>query len=152
MKICNKLIIPLCALSLVAGCSQQPPSPATISALSAEFNSARVVVDSDCIFSAPVKNKFVAYRVFGLCLFSDSQLRLYYGGEKPALAFAWSIADIKSYAFYTDTFILVTDAGNFGLVVKDAPGFVAVLQEHRVPEDGKLPQFRAKDPSPFNWM
>jgi len=142
----------LCVLTLAAGCGRQPPSPATISALSAEFNAARVVVDSDCIFSEPVKNEFVAYRRFGLCLFSDTQLRLYYGGEKPAIAFPWPVSAIKSYAYHTDTFTLVTDAGNFGLVLKDAPGFIAVLRAHGVPEDGKLPLFRAKDPSPFNWM
>jgi len=148
----DKLILGLCALTLIAGCARQPPSPATISALSAEFNAARVVVDSDCIFSAPVKNEFIAYRLFGLCLFSGTQLRLYNGGEKPAMAFAWPVAAIKSYAFHSDTFTLVTDAGNFGLVLKDAPGFIAVLRAQGVPEDSKLPLFRAKDPSPFNWM
>ena len=152
MEIEDKLFLALCALILVAGCAPQPPSPATISALSADFNAARVVVDTDCIFSAPVKNSFIAYRKFGLCLFSDSQLRLYYGGDKPSLAYSWPIASIISYAFYTDTFVLVTDAGNFGLVVKDAPSFIAVLQKQRVPQDNKLPQFRAKDPSPFAWM
>jgi len=148
----TKLIFAVCVLTLAAGCSRQPPSPATISALSAEFNAARVVVDTDCIFSAPVKNEFIAYRLFGICIFSDTQLRVYYGGEKPALAFAWPIAAIKSYAFHTDTFTLVTDAGNFGLVVKDAPGFLAVLRARGVREDSGLPLFRAKDPSPFNWM
>lgn len=148
----TKLILALTALSFAAACARQPPSPATISALSAEFNAAPVVVDSDCIFSAPVKSEFIAYRLFGLCLFSAAQLRLYYGGDKPALAFAWPMAAIKSYAFHGDTFTLVTDAGNFGLVVKDAPGLIAALRAQRVPEDSKLPLFRAKDSSPFSWM
>ncbi len=146
------LITPLCILTLLTGCALQPPSAAVIAALTAEFNAPRVVVDSDCIFSAPVRDDFIAYRLFGLCLFSDTQLRLYYGGEKPAQAFAWPVGAIKSYAYHTDTFTLVTDAGNFGLVIKDAAGLIAVLRAHGVTENAKLPVFRSKDQVRFNWM
>ena len=147
------LIIPLCALSLIAGCASEPPSGATIAALSAEFNTPKVIADNDCMFSAPVRNAYVAHRLYGLCLFSDSQLRLYYGGKKPPLAFAWPITDIKSWALHTDIFTVVTEAGNFGLVLKDTAGFIAVLRAHNVPENDKLPEYRAKDTIPtFNWM
>jgi len=140
-----------CVLALGTGCARQIPATA-ITALSAEFNAPQVAVDSDCIFSVPIPKEYIAYRISGLCLFSDTQLRLYYGGEKPLLAFAWPITAIKSWAFHTDTFTVVTEAGNFGLVLKDAAAFIAVLRAHGVPENDKLPLFRAKDPSPFNWM
>ena len=142
----------LWVLLLLCACAGQQPSSTTLAAMRAEFAGGTAVVDTDCIFSAPVKNDFIAYRIMGLCLFSDKQLRLYYGGEKPALAFAWPLTSIKSYAFHGDTFSLVTDTGNFGLVLKDAPGLIAALRARGVPENNELPLFRAKDPSPFNWM
>lgn len=148
----TKLVLALCALVLAGACARLPPSPATVAALSAEFGSEPVVADGDCIFSAPVRSEFIAYRLFGLCFFSATQLRLYYGGEKPALAFAWPLAAIKSYALHGDTFTLVTAAGNFGLVVRDASGLVSALRARGVPEDKRLPPFRAKDPSPFHWL
>lgn len=140
-----------CILVFVTGCARQVPAT-TIAALSAEFHAPQVAVDSDCIFSAPTPNKFIAYRIYGLCLFSDTQLRLYYGGEKPELAFAWPINAIKSWALHGDTFTMATESGNFGLVLGDSAAFIAVLRMHGVPEDDKLPLFRAKDTSPFNWM
>ncbi len=142
----------MCALLLTAGCASQLPSAADVAALRAEFAAPRVVVDTDCIFSGPVKDEFIAYRRFGLCLFSDTQLRLYYRGKKPTLAFAWPVGAIKAYALHTDVFTFVTDAGNFGLVIKDAPGFVAVLRAQGVPENAKLPEFSSKDPAPWSWM
>ena len=145
------LVTSLCAL-LLTGCAHQPPSAEAVAALTAEFAETRVVADTDCIFSAPVKNEFIAYRLYGLCLFSDTQLRLYHGGDKPALAFAWPIGAIKAYAFHADTFTIVTGAGNFGLVVKDAAGLIEVLRAQGVPENANLPVFSAKDPAPFNWM
>lgn len=140
------------ALLLAAACAPQPPSAASVAALTAEFAAPRVAVDTDCIFSAPVRGEFIAHRLFGWCLFSDSQLRLYYGGERPQLAFAWALTSLKAYALHEDTFTLVTTAGNFGLVLKDRAAFRAALQQAGGVEDPALPLFRAKDPSPFNWM
>lgn len=137
--------------TLGAGCVHRVPT-AAIAALSAEFHAPQVIVDSNCIFSAPTPHKYIAYRIQGLCLFSDTQLRLYYGGEKPELAFAWPITAIKSWALHGDTFTMVTESGNFGLVLKDSPAFIGVLRMHGVYEDNNLPLFRAKDTSPFNWM
>jgi len=149
----SKLILALCALTLIAGCASEPPSGATIAALSKDFDAPKVIADNDCMFSAPVRNAYAAQRLYGFCLFSDSQLRLYYAGKKPPLAFAWPIADIKSWALHTDIFTVVTEAGNFGLVLKDTAGFVAVLRAHNVPENDKLPEYRAKDALPaFSWM
>lgn len=142
----------MCLLLLTTGCATEAPSAAVVAALKAEFAAPQVVVDADCIFSEPVKEEFIAYRHFGLCLFSDSQLRLYHGGNKPALAFAWPIDTIKAYAYHTNIFTVVTDAGNFGLVVKDAPELIAVLRARGVREDAKLPVFSSKDPAPWNWM
>ena len=142
----------LFALLLTAGCASQPPSPELVSALQAEFASARVVADTDCIFSGPVKNEFRAYRHFGLCLYSDTQLRLYYGGTQPKLAYSWPIGAIKAYALHRSIFTLVTDAGNFGMVVDNAPGFVAALRARGVRENAKLPEFSSKDPAPWNWF
>lgn len=144
------LLCTACVMALGTGCARQVPAVA-IAALSAEFNAPQMV-DSDCIFSEPTPNKYIAYRIHGLCLFSDTQLRLYYGGEKPSLAFAWPITAIKSWAFHTDTFTVVTESGNFGLVLENAAAFITVLRTHDVPENDKLPLFRAKDPSPFHWM
>jgi hypothetical protein len=148
----NKFLAVLCSLTLIAGCAGQPPSAATIAALRTEPHMTKAVVDSDCMYSVPVRNQYIAYRLNGLCLFSDSELRLYYGGEKPPLAFALPITAIKSWAFHPDIFTVVTEAGNFGLVLKDSAGFVAVLRAHGIPENDKLPVFRAKDPSPFAGM
>lgn len=148
----KNLMLTLGALALIAGCASEPPSGATIAALSAEFDTPKVVVDNDCLFSAPVRNAYIANRLNGVCLFDDSQLRLYYGGKKPPLAFAWPITDIKSWALHTDIFTVVTEAGNFGLVLKDTAGFVAVLRAHNVPENNKLPEYRARDSVPSSWM
>ena len=146
------LFCAVCVLAVFgAGCAHQIPAT-EIAALSAEFHETPVVVDNDCIFSAPTTGKYAAYRIFGLCMFSDTRLRLYYGGDKPSLAFSWPVTAIKSWAFHTDTFTLVTEAGNFGMVLKDPAAFIAVLRAHGVPENGELPLFRAKDPSPFDWM
>ena len=120
--------------------------------MSAEFHAPTVVVDTDCIFSAPRPNEYKAYRISGLCMFSDTQLRLYYGGKDPSLAYTWQLAAIKSWVLHNDTFTLVTEAGNVGLVIKDADTFAAELRKHGVPENDKLPLYRAKDPSPFLWM
>jgi len=146
------LVTSLFPLLLAAGCASQPPSAEAVAALTAELAAPKVAVDTDCIFSAPVKNAFIAYRHFGLCLFSGTQLRLYYRGQKPALAFDWRLAAIKSYALHGKVFTLVTDAGNFGLVVEDAPGLVAALRAQRVSENPKLPEFRSKDLAPWFWM
>jgi len=142
----------MCALLLTAGCASQAPSPEAVAELQAAFAAPRVVVDTDCIFSGPVKNAFVAYRHFGLCLFSDNALRFYYRGEKPALAFAWPVGALKAYALHGNIFTVVTDAGNFGLVIKDTPGLVAVLRAQGVPENATLPEFSSKDPVPWSWM
>ena len=140
------------ALMSVVGCASEPPSAAAIAALRTDFDSPKVVADNDCMFSAPVRNAYIAYRLNGLCLFSDSQLRLYYAGNWPPLAFAWPITDIKSWALHGDIFTVVTEGGNFGLVLKDRAGFIAVLRAHNVPENEKLPEYRAKDTAPFSWM
>ena len=147
-----KLGLALCALTLVAGCASEPPSGATIAALSSEFDTPKVTADKDCLFSPPVRNAYVANRLNGLCLFNDSQLRLYYGGKKASLAYAWPITDIKSWALHSDIFTVVTDSGNFGMVIKDRAGFIAVLRAHNVPENQLLPEYRAKDSVPSSWM
>ena len=141
-----------CTLLLSAGCARQMQSPETIAALSAELRAPKVAVDSDCIFSAPMPGQYIAYRIFGLCMFSGAELRLYHGGAKPALAYSWPVTALKSWAFHGDTFTIVTEVGNFGLVLKDASAFIAVLRANRVPENDKLPIYRARDTSPFNWM
>ena len=56
---------------------------------------------------------------------------------------------IKAYALHTDVFTVVTDAGNFGLVVQDATGFIAALRAQGVPENAKLPEFSAM---PMPWI
>ena len=142
----------LLSLLLTTGCASRPPSVEVVAALRAEFAAAKVVVDTDCIFSGPVKNEFIAYRHFGFCLYSDTQLRFYFRGDKPILAYAWTVASIKAYALHTNVFTVVTDAGNFGLVIEDAPGLIAVLRARGVPEDVGLPVFSSKDPVPWNWM
>lgn len=144
-------ITSLFSLLLTAGCASQPPSTEVVAALKAEF-AAPTVVDTDCIFSKPVENEFIANRYFGLCLFSDAQLRLYYRGTKPTLAFSWPIGAIKAYALHGNIFTVVTDAGNFGLVIKDASRFIAALRAQGVPENAKLPVFSSKDPALWNWM
>ena len=146
------LCISLCSLLLMTGCANQPPSAAVVAALKAEFTTPQVVVDTDCIFSAPVNDAFIAYRHFGLCLFNDTELRLYYCGNGPSLAFTWSINAFKAYAIHGNIFPVVTGAGDFGLVVNDAPGLVAVLRAHGVPENAMLPVFSFKDPAPWRWM
>jgi hypothetical protein len=136
----------------LSGCASQSPTAADVATLTAEFNATNVTVDKDCIYSAPAYDKFIANRLFGLCIFSDTQLNLYYGGAKPSLAFGWRIGAIKAYAFHTDTFTVVTDEGNFGLVVKDADRLIKALRAQGVPENVKLPVFRTNDETLFHWM
>ncbi len=142
----------LFSLLLAAGCASQPPSPEAVAALKAEFAAPTVKVDTDCIFSRPVKNEFMAYRHFGLCLFSDAELRFYYRGEKPTLAFSSPVGAIKAYALHGKVFTVVTNAGNFGLVINDAPGLIAALRAQGVPENANLPEFSSRDPAPWFWM
>ena len=119
-------------LALGGGCAS-PLAPATLAALRAELQAPQAVADGDCIFSAPIPGDYIAYRLFGLCLFSATRLRLYYGGEKPVLAYDWPIAAIKSWALHGDTFTVATDAGNFGLVLKERAAFIAVLRAQGIP-------------------
>lgn len=148
----KQIVLVSCAVSLLAGCANAPPSAATMAALRTDFDTPKVVADNDCMFSAPKRNAYIADRLNGLCLFSDSQLRLYYGGKTTPLAFAWPIADIKAWALHSDVFTVVTESGNFGLVLKDAAAFVAVLRAHKIQEDDKLPEYRARDTQPSSWM
>ena len=142
------------SLLLLAGCAGQAPSPEALAALRSEFASPSVAVDIDCIFSGPVKNEYRAYRHFGLCLFSDKELRLYFRGEQPKLAYAWSLGKMRSYALHGNIFTVVADAGNFGLVVKERAALAAALRSQGVHEDTGLPEFSSKDLAPwypFSW-
>ena len=148
----NTYVTLLCALMLATGCASRPPSAEVMNSLKKGLGGGNVVADTTCIFSAPVVNAFTAYRQFGVCLFNDSKLHLYYGNEAPKLAFEWPISAIKAYAFHTDTFTLITSQGNVGLVVNNPTKLMEVLHAHGVPEDSKLPIFGAKDPAPWSWM
>jgi hypothetical protein len=151
-KIMQRIPVTLLCAFIISGCVNLQPSKADLATLTSEFKDANVVVDTDCIFSAPVYNKFIAYRHFGLCLFGDTRLNLYHAGKKPSLAYAWQVGAIKSYAFHIDTFTLVTDKGNFGLVVRDSDKFIAVLHARGIPENTRLPVFRTSDEAPSHWM
>jgi hypothetical protein len=147
--------IPLGLLTIVlAGCASTSPSPETIATLTHQFAPATstLTIDSDCIFSAPVRNSFKGSRQFGMCMFNEAELRLFSDGIKPSLKSAWPIKSIKSYVLHDDTFTVVTDQGNFGLVVKESGKLAAIFQRNRIRENSKLPVFESNDPAPWAWM
>ena len=60
------LITAFFSLLFTTGGASQPPSAAVVTALQAALAAPRVVVDTDCILSGPVKDDFIAYRRFGV--------------------------------------------------------------------------------------
>ncbi len=85
-------------------------------------------------------------------MFNEAELRLFSDGDKPSLRSAWTMKSIKSYRLHDDTFTVVTDQGNFGLVVKESSKLAAILQKNRIRENSKLPVFESNDPAPWSWM
>ena len=89
------------------------------------------------------------------CLVTNEALRIYKDDKKASLAFESPISSIQEYSFHTDTFTLVTTAGNFGLVlddsVKDSAKFIGTMQSRGVAENRRLPEFKAKDAGPYSF-
>jgi hypothetical protein len=139
---------------VIAGCATPRSSPETIAALSRQFTPdvSSLSIDSDCIFSAPVRNSFKGSRQFGTCMFNEAELRLFSDGNKPSLKSAWVMKSIKSYRLHDDTFTVVTDQGNFGLVVKEHGKLAEIFKRNRIRENSKLPVFESNDPAPWSWM
>jgi hypothetical protein len=149
----NRIVLVLLT-SVMAGCATPRSSPETIAALARQFtpDSSSLSIDSDCIFSAPVRNSFKGSRQFGLCMFSEFELRLFSSGETPKLKSIWAMKSIKSYGLHDDTFTVVTDQGNFGLVVKERGKLAEIFQRNRIRENSKLPVFESSDAAPWSWM
>ena len=157
-SMCSASVLAVLAVTMLASgssCAGSRIDRAAALALLPENERRDVVVQSNCIYSIPAKNVFTAYKRFGFCLVTNEALRIYKDDKKASLAFESPISSIQEYSFHTDTFTLVTTAGNFGLVlddsVKDSAKFIGTMQSRGVAENRRLPEFKAKDAGPYSF-